>query len=120
MESESSKNLLRKEGAQSDTDDYSLNSKSPSPMHSGIESLDEDEMESEEGVEVDEDIFEHVQMILRKRRDWGTEDKIGNNIDLLEDDDILVEEDDGGCPLPSTPEDNELIEAEVNSKVFKP
>ncbi|XP_050744626.1 adiponectin receptor protein isoform X2 [Drosophila biarmipes] len=62
----------------------------------------------------DEDIFEQVQMILRKRRGWGPEDSLSpNDLDLLEYDDELVEEDDAGCPLPSTPEDTQLIEAEV-------
>ncbi|KRK04065.1 adiponectin receptor protein isoform X2 [Drosophila yakuba] len=62
----------------------------------------------------DEDIFEQVQMILRKRRGWGPEDSLSpNDLDLLEYDDELGEEDDAGCPLPSTPEDTQLIEAEV-------
>ncbi|XP_016961251.1 adiponectin receptor protein isoform X1 [Drosophila biarmipes] len=62
----------------------------------------------------DEDIFEQVQMILRKRRGWGPEDSLSpNDLDLLEYDDELVEEDDAGCPLPSTPEDTQLIEAEM-------
>jgi len=63
----------------------------------------------------DEDIFEQVQMILRKRRGWGPEDSLNpNDLDLLEYDDELGEEDDAGCPLPSTPEDTQLIEAEVS------
>lgn len=63
----------------------------------------------------DEDIFEQVQMILRKRRGWGPEDSLSpNDLDILEYDDELVEEDDAGCPLPSTPEDTQLIEAEVS------
>ncbi|KAH8395819.1 hypothetical protein KR215_004574 [Drosophila sulfurigaster] len=65
----------------------------------------------------EEDIFEQVTMILRKRRGWGPEDSLSHNgldLDLLEDDDDeLVEEDDAGCPLPSTPEDTQLIEAEM-------
>ncbi|EDV91361.1 adiponectin receptor protein isoform X1 [Drosophila grimshawi] len=65
----------------------------------------------------DEDIFEQVTMILRKRRGWGAQDSLSHNeldLDLLEDDDDeLVEEDDVGCPLPSTPEDTQLIEAEM-------
>ncbi|XP_032578478.1 adiponectin receptor protein isoform X1 [Drosophila sechellia] len=62
----------------------------------------------------DEDIFEQVQMILRKRRGWGPEDSLSpNDLDILEYDDELVEEDDAGCPLPSTPEDTQLIEAEM-------
>ncbi|EDX13944.1 GD18448 [Drosophila simulans] len=60
----------------------------------------------------DEDIFEQVQMILRKRRGWGPEDSLSpNDLDILEYDDELVEEDDAGCPLPSTREDTQLIEA---------
>ncbi|KAH8288473.1 hypothetical protein KR054_003212 [Drosophila jambulina] len=64
--------------------------------------------------EVEEDIFEQVKMILRKRRGWGPEDSLSaNDLDLLEYDDELGEEDDAGCPLPSTPEDTQLIEAEM-------
>ncbi|XP_022214522.1 adiponectin receptor protein isoform X2 [Drosophila obscura] len=64
--------------------------------------------------EAEEDIFEQVQMILRKRRGWGPDDSIStNDLHLLEYDDELGEEDDAGCPLPSTPEDTQLIEAEV-------
>ncbi|KAH8346520.1 hypothetical protein KR084_002141 [Drosophila pseudotakahashii] len=66
------------------------------------------------GAGSDEDIFEQVQMILRKRRGWGPEDSLNpNDLDLLEYDDELGEEDDAGCPLPSTPEDTQLIEAEM-------
>ncbi|EDW85038.1 uncharacterized protein Dwil_GK14433, isoform A [Drosophila willistoni] len=62
----------------------------------------------------EEDIFEEVKMILRKRRGWGLEDSLSaNDLDLLEYDDELGEEDDAGCPLPSTPEDTQLIEAEM-------
>nr|XP_043065915.1 adiponectin receptor protein-like [Drosophila bipectinata]XP_043065916.1 adiponectin receptor protein-like [Drosophila bipectinata] len=65
--------------------------------------------------EVEEDIFEEVKMILRKRRGWGPEDSLSaNDLGLLEYDDELGEEDDAGCPLPSTPEDTQLIEAEVS------
>lgn len=58
-------------------------------------------------------------MSLRKRRGWfpDTESLVSQGIDLLdEDDDELVEEeeDGAGCPLPSTPEDHQLLEAEVN------
>ncbi|XP_001357860.3 adiponectin receptor protein isoform X2 [Drosophila pseudoobscura] len=63
--------------------------------------------------ETEEDIFEQVQMILRKRRGWGPDDSLSNDLHLLEYDDELGEEDDAGCPLPSTPEDTQLIEAEV-------
>lgn len=51
---------------------------------------------------------------LRKRRIWNPDtDSLGSNqdIDLLDDDDL--DDDEGGCPLPSTPEDNQLLEAEV-------
>ncbi|KAH8310273.1 hypothetical protein KR044_000363 [Drosophila immigrans] len=69
------------------------------------------------GGDEEQDIFEQVTMILRKRRGWGPEDSLSHNgldLDLLEDDDDeLVEEDDAGCPLPSTPEDTQLIEAEM-------
>ncbi|XP_017058664.1 LOW QUALITY PROTEIN: adiponectin receptor protein [Drosophila ficusphila] len=62
----------------------------------------------------EEDIFEQVQMILRKRRGWGPEDSLSaNDLDLLDDDDEMGDEDDAGCPLPSTPEDTQLIEAEM-------
>ncbi|SPP80766.1 adiponectin receptor protein isoform X1 [Drosophila guanche] len=64
--------------------------------------------------EAEEDIFEQVQMILRKRRGWGPDDSLStNDLHLLEYDDELGEEDDAGCPLPSTPEDTQLIEAEM-------
>lgn len=55
---------------------------------------------------------------LRKRHPWNS--LVSESIDLLADVDELddEEEDDGvGCPLPSTPEDNQLLEAEV-SDVF--
>lgn len=61
--------------------------------------------------------------ILRKRNPWNS--IVSDSIDLLADVDELddEEEEDGvGCPLPSTPEDNQLLEAEVNryiaSKLF--
>lgn len=83
-----------------------------SPVHSCVESI----LRSD-GDDDDEDlIFQEVKMILRKRRGWGPEDSLSaNDLDLLEYDDELVEEDDAGCPLPSTPEDTQLIEAEVSS-----
>lgn len=64
----------------------------------------------------DDDIFDEVKMILRKRRAWDHADALSaNDLDLLGDDDVLAEdEDEAGCPLPSTPEDTQLIEAEVN------
>ncbi|XP_014097338.1 adiponectin receptor protein isoform X1 [Bactrocera oleae] len=81
-----------------------------SPVHSCVESI----LRSD-GDDDDEDlIFQEVKMILRKRRGWGPEDSLSaNDLDLLEYDDELVEEDDAGCPLPSTPEDTQLIEAEM-------
>lgn len=50
---------------------------------------------------------------LRKRNPWTL---VTDGIDLLADVDALdEEEEDGvGCPLPSTPEDNQLLEAEVS------
>lgn len=54
--------------------------------------------------------------ILRKRNPWNS--LVSDSIDLLADVDELddEEEEDGvGCPLPSTPEDNQLLEAEVFS-----
>lgn len=52
---------------------------------------------------------------LRRRNPWNS--LVADGIDLLADvDDELddEEEEDGvGCPLPSTPEDNQLLEAEV-------
>ncbi|XP_067616576.1 adiponectin receptor protein [Eurosta solidaginis] len=82
-----------------------------SPVHSCVESIER----SDEDDEDEEDfIFREVKMILRKRRGWGPEDSLSaNDLDLLEYDDELVEEDDPGCPLPSTPEDTQLIEAEM-------
>lgn len=56
---------------------------------------------------------------LRKRHPWNP---LGSDsIDLLADVDELddEEEEDGvGCPLPSTPEDNQLLEAEVSIFYF--
>lgn len=52
--------------------------------------------------------------VLRKRNPWNS--LVSDSIDLLADVDELddEEEEDGvGCPLPSTPEDNQLLEAEV-------
>ncbi|XP_055848557.1 adiponectin receptor protein isoform X2 [Episyrphus balteatus] len=63
--------------------------------------------------EDEEHIFEEVRMILRRRRGWNPDGSImSHDLDLLDDDD-LVEEDDPGCPLPSTPEDTDLIAAEM-------
>lgn len=62
-------------------------------------------------------VDEHVglgESSLRKRHPWNP---LGSDsMDLLADVDELddEEEEDGvGCPLPSTPEDNQLLEAEV-------
>ena len=59
---------------------------------------------------------------LRKRHGWHTDNEsLGSDeddeIDLLDDEDELVEDEDDavGCPLPSTPEDNQLLEEEVNN-----
>lgn len=55
--------------------------------------------------------------VLRKRQIWHPEeDTMPSEIkDLLDDDGVsLAEEEDGaGCPLPSTPEDQLLLDAEV-------
>ncbi|KAK4878438.1 hypothetical protein RN001_010944 [Aquatica leii] len=55
---------------------------------------------------------------LRKRRVWDPDtESIASEIkDLLEDDDVnsLVEEDCIGCPLPSTPEDENVLETEMS------
>lgn len=50
---------------------------------------------------------------LRRRNPWNL---VTDGMDLLADVDALdEEEEDGvGCPLPSTPEDNQLLEAEVS------
>lgn len=52
--------------------------------------------------------------VLRRRNPWNS--LVSDSIDLLADVDELddEEEEDGvGCPLPSTPEDNQLLEAEM-------
>lgn len=54
---------------------------------------------------------------LRRRNPWNS--LVADGIDLLADVDELddeEEEDGAGCPLPSTPEDNQLLEAEVTFK----
>lgn len=68
------------------------------------------------------DVANHIleDMTLRKRRPWNPDGSlVSGDIDLLGDDvglDDDEENEDGvGCPLPSTPEDNQLLEAEVNS-----
>jgi hypothetical protein len=59
--------------------------------------------------------LEEPELYLRKRypRDASPDDSLeaGDLSDALSDD-----EDIPGCPLPSTPEDNDLLEAEVKSK----
>lgn len=51
---------------------------------------------------------------VRKRHAWNY--TVADSIDLLADVAELEDEEDGvGCPLPSTPEDNQLLEAEVNA-----
>lgn len=57
--------------------------------------------------------------VLRRRNPWNS--LVSDSIDLLADVDELddEEEEDGvGCPLPSTPEDNQLLEAEVSNFFF--
>lgn len=52
---------------------------------------------------------------VRKRRVWhpDVDSLVSEDLDLLDIDDDLVEEDEAGCPLPSTPEDTQLLEAEM-------
>lgn len=70
--------------------------------------------------ELDLNILE--EMRIRKRRPWNPDGSlVSGEIDLLDDDDVIDEEEEdcvGGCPLPSTPEDNQLLEAEVNIYAF--
>lgn len=89
-------------------------------QHSGQE-YDEHDQNKQVDFADDEHLFEEVAMMLRKRRGWTAEDTLcTNELDLLgDDDDVLAEEeDDAGCPLPSTPEDTQLIEAEVRVICF--
>lgn len=83
---------------------------------SGVEEIRPSLLHTSDGSHSEEDdIFEEVKMILRKRRGWGPNDSLDSqDLDLLGDDDVLAEEDEVGCPLPSTPEDTQLIEAEVS------
>lgn len=65
-----------------------------------------------------DDLLLDPDMSLRKRRGWypDTDSIVSQGIDLLDDDDdeLVEEEEDGaGCPLPSTPEDSQLLEAEM-------
>jgi hypothetical protein len=56
-------------------------------------------------------------MYLRKRiRDQSPIDRLDGDEESLA---LSDEEDIPGCPLPSTPEDNELLEAEVSRMVWK-
>lgn len=67
--------------------------------------------------------------ILRHRIPWSDRVSLNSDIpglhevkELLEDDDTscLAEEEDGvGCPLPSTPEDDRLLDCEVNSAILQ-
>ncbi|KRF83804.1 adiponectin receptor protein isoform X2 [Drosophila virilis] len=107
---DSSKKLLESNSSGSDKElaSTSVNiTDQDSGLPSSVEMNDTPAAQSAAGEDEDEDIFEQVTMILRKRRGWGPGDL------LEDDDDELVEEDDAGCPLPSTPEDTQLIEAEV-------
>ncbi|XP_030371324.1 adiponectin receptor protein isoform X2 [Scaptodrosophila lebanonensis] len=123
MEFESAKSLLERDvsanelSVEASTSATIPASELDSPVHSSVEVLTTTTtaaLRSENNDDV-EDMFEQVKMILRKRRGWGPEDSLSHNdLDLLgDDDDELVEEDDAGCPLPSTPEDTQLIEAEM-------
>lgn len=58
-------------------------------------------------------------IMLRKRHIWNPDEDslVSADIDLLDDDIVEEEDDEGGCPLPSTPEDNQLLEAEVISNL---
>lgn len=118
LETESRSNLLPRIGSAAEyADARATISDTDSPLHTGIIASGKTDQHTEED---DEDIFEQVKMILRKRRGWGLEDSLSaHDLDLLEDDDVLVEEDDGGCPLPSTPEDTQLIEAEVSNVLYE-
>lgn len=58
---------------------------------------------------------------IRRRRTWQPDSEsllsvTSRDLDLLDLDDLDEEEEDGvGCPLPSTPEDTELLEQEVSA-----
>lgn len=89
--------------------EFASTSVSVTPLHSAIGSLHS---------KSDDEFFDDTtEMVLRKRHGWSPDidSLIPNDLDLLGDDveDELVEEDEAGCPLPSTPEDHGLIEAEV-------
>lgn len=64
-----------------------------------------------------EDSFAESDVGLRKRKIWDPDsESIASEIkDLLEDDvNSLVEEDCIGCPLPSTPEDENVLDSEIS------
>lgn len=58
-------------------------------------------------VDMDEQLDPDI--MLRKRQIWTNDD----SFDLTDGEYSDEEEDIPGCPLPSTPEDNQLLEAEV-------
>lgn len=92
------------------------------------EKLEQNELDGESSGNklMDENVYENSlddESNLRRRIPWS--DRISFNSDipglhevkeLLDDDDTscLAEEDDTGCPLPSTPEDDRLMDCEVN------
>ncbi|TMW45922.1 hypothetical protein DOY81_008997 [Sarcophaga bullata] len=115
MEPDQTANIIQRNSSTMDYSKVRVNeplSDIDSPVHTCAENnINEKGTRSDDE---DEYMFDEVKMILRKRRIWGHEDSLSaNDLDLLEDDDVLVEEDDAGCPLPSTPEDTQLIEAEM-------
>lgn len=67
--------------------------------------------------------------VVRRRIPWSDRVSLNSDIpglhdvkDLLDDDDAscLAEEEDGvGCPLPSTPEDDHLLDCEVRQTILK-
>ncbi|KRT86409.1 hypothetical protein AMK59_1659, partial [Oryctes borbonicus] len=70
--------------------------------------------DAEDSLKSFEDVIEGG---LRKRKFWDPEtESITSEIkDLLEEDvNSLVEEDCIGCPLPSTPEDEQVLESEMS------
>ncbi|XP_073819155.1 adiponectin receptor protein-like isoform X2 [Musca autumnalis] len=123
MDMESSKVFLHRNTSSADYSEVRTNdplSDLDSPLHTRTDTKfsECDLAEGETGVRSDDDdefISADVKMILRKRRGWGHDDSLStHDLDILgEDDDVLAEEDDAGCPLPSTPEDTQLIEAEM-------
>ncbi|XP_066251804.1 adiponectin receptor protein isoform X1 [Euwallacea similis] len=67
--------------------------------------------------DAEDSLTETDNSILRKRKIWDPEsESIASEIkDLLEDDvNSLVEEDCIGCPLPSTPEDENVLDSEMS------